>query len=88
MKISSNFTLRNIAGSWVALPVGNAVVDFTGMLTLNESGVLLWRALERGATREELLGVLLSEYDVSSEMAERDVDGFISKLLDAGCIER
>ena len=86
MKINSNFVLRSIADNWIALPVGEAVVDFRGMLTLNESGVILWRKLEGGATREELVDTLLSEYDVSRDMAESDVDAFIKRLTDAGCI--
>ena len=86
MKINSNFALRSIAGSWVALPLGEAVVDFRGMLTLNESGVILWRRREEGATREELVHALMSEYDVEPDVAEADVDAFIKRLTDAGCI--
>lgn len=87
MKIKSNFTLRNIADTWVALPLGGAAVDFTGMLTLNESGVMLWRLLEGGSTREEMADALLREYEVSYEEALSDVDAFVARLNDAGCIE-
>lgn len=87
MKIKSNFTLRNIADTWVALPLGETAVDFTGMLTLNESGVMLWRLLEGGSTREEMANALLREYEVSYEEALSDVDAFIARLNDAGCIE-
>lgn len=87
MKIKSTFALRNIAGSWVALPLGEATVDFTGMLTLNETGVLLWRMLEGGCTREDLINGLLSEYEVTEADAARDVDAFVAKLNGAGCIE-
>ena len=86
MKINSNFVLRSIADNWIALPVGEAVVDFRGMLTLNESGVILWRKLEGGATREELIDTLLAEYDVTPDVAEADVDAFVKRLTDAGCI--
>ena len=86
MKINSNFVLRSIADNWIALPIGEAVVDFRGMLTLNESGVILWRKLEGGATREELIDTLLAEYDVTPDVAEGDVDAFIKRLTEAGCI--
>ena len=86
MKINSNFVLRSIAGNWVALPIGEAVVDFRGMLTLNESGLILWRKLEGGASREELIDTLLAEYDVTPDVAEGDVDAFIKRLTEAGCI--
>lgn len=87
MRIKSNFALRSIAGTWVALPLGDATIDFTGMLTLNESGVMLWRMLEEGCTREEMAEALLKEYEVEQDEALTDVDAFINKLNDAGCID-
>ena len=87
MKIKSTFSLRSIAGNFVVLPLGEATMNFNGMLTLNETGVILWRALEGGCTREDLINALLNEYDVSLGDAERDVDEFIAKLNDAKCIE-
>lgn len=87
MRIKSTFSLRSIAGNWVALPLGEATIDFRGMLTLNESSVMLWRKLEGEASREELIEALLGEYEVSRDEATRDVDEFISKLSTAGCIE-
>lgn len=87
MKINRNFSIRNIAGAWVALPLGSKIVDFTGMLTLNETGVLLWHKLEVGATREELADALTAEYEVSREMALADVDAFVEKLYEIGCLE-
>ena len=79
--------LRQVAGTWVVLPLGQATLDFNGMLTLNESGVLLWKALEQGSSREALADVLTGEYDVSRETALADVDGFVKKLSRAGCVE-
>jgi hypothetical protein len=87
MKIKENFVLRQIAGAWVVLPLGSATLDFNGMLTLNESGVLLWRLLERGCERENLVTTLLKEYDVQTSIAEADVDEFLEKLKKAGSLE-
>ena len=87
MKIKNNFALRSIAGNWVALPLSEATVNFTGMLTLNESGVMLWRMLENGCTKDEMTEALLREYEVSKDEALADVDAFIAKLNDAGCID-
>lgn len=87
MKIKNNFVLRQVAKTWVVLPLGQATLDFNGMLALNESGVLLWKALEQGCDRETLVQVLTGEYVVSREVALADVDAFLRKLLEAGCIE-
>ena len=86
MKISENFVLRQVADTWVVLPVGQASVDFNGMLTLNESGAILWQALEKGGSREALADALLAEYEVDRATALADVDDFLKKLKGAGIV--
>ena len=87
MKIKPDFMLRKVAGSWVVVAVGMASVDFNGMLTLNESGSLLWNALTKDTDREQLIGVLTENYEVSASEAGQDVDEFLSALRRVGCLE-
>ena len=87
MKTRENFVLRQVAKTWVVLPVGQSASSFNGMLTLNSSGALLWKTLEQGASRETLVDVLTDNFTVSREVALADVDAFLAKLLDADCIE-
>lgn len=87
MKLKENFVLRQVADTWVVLPLGAASLDFNGMLTLNETGALLWKALEQGGDREKLADALTAEYDVDRATALADVDEFIQKLVSAGCAE-
>lgn len=83
MKIKDGFILREVAGSFIVVAVGSAVKDFNGIINLNETGAFLWKILESGATKEELLEKMLTEYDVSEEIARKDIDAFISKLQEA-----
>lgn len=87
MKIKENFHLRKVAGTWAVLPTGDATLDFNGILTLNESGYMLWQLLEKECSREDLAKALTEEYEVSFEEALADVDAFIQKLSEAKCIE-
>ncbi len=87
MKTKENFVLRQVAANWVVLPLGAACLDFDGMLTLNDAGVLLWRMLEQGCNPEDLVARLTSEYDVDCETASADVEEFLKKLISAGCLE-
>ena len=41
MKLNENFILRQVAKSWVVLPLREATVSLNGMVTLNDSGVML-----------------------------------------------
>ena len=87
MKIKSDFILRKVADTDVVLPLGAASVDFNGLLKLNESSVLLWKALESGADLEDLVAVLTGEYDVDSATARADIEAFIARLNEIGCLE-
>ena len=87
MKLKENFVLRQVADTWLVLPFGAASLDFNGMLTLNETGVLLWRVLEQGGDREDLADALIAEYDVDRATALADVDEFTEKLVSSGCVE-
>ena len=87
MKIKEDYVLRTVADTWVVLPLGAESVNFNGMLTLNESGALLWQAMEKGGDRETLADALMAEYIVDRAQALADADEFIAKLQDAGCLE-
>lgn len=87
MKIKDNFVLRKVAGSYVVVPVGDMSLDFSGVITLNESGAFLFELLQKGADREYLLNALLEEYNVTCEKASSDLDVFLQKVRDADVLE-
>ena len=87
MKIKKGFTVRNIAGSDIVVPVGNAEKIFNGMITLNESGAFFWNALLKDTTVDEVVKKVTSEYDVDEERAKADVEKFIEQLLENNLIE-
>ena len=86
MKLKTDFALRQVAGTWVVLPLSGAV-DFRSMLKLNETGALLWKALEQGGDRESLADALCAEYIVDRERALADVEDFLAKLNKVGCLD-
>jgi len=87
MKLKENLLLRQVADTWVVVPVGQDMLDFNGMINLNETGALLWQKLEAGADLDELTSALTAEYDVSPEEARADAQAFCSKLMEVGCLE-
>lgn len=87
MKIKEGFMLREVAGSYVVVAVGKRSEQFNGMVNLNETGAFLWKLVEQGASRDELLNSLLETYEVEREKAEQDVDKFISVLQQNNFVE-
>lgn len=87
MKIKDNFILRKISDAFVVVPIGDAVVDFSGLINLNETGAFLFKKLQDGAEEIDLVNALLKEYDVDENTAKEDVKKFIDKLKDADLVE-
>lgn len=87
MKIKKNFVLRHVVDTWMVMPLAEQAMNLNGMLTLTESGALLWKALEQGCDLDALTKVLTDEYDVTEAKAQADVAKFVEKLNQLGCIE-
>lgn len=87
MKRKDCYTKRKIAGKYVIMPTGDESFRFEGIISINESGALLWDALADDVSEEELVSVLRSVYDVSREEALEDIRAFISVAKDANLIE-
>lgn len=86
MKISKDFLLREVAGSTIVVPVGEAAARFSGMIKLNETGIYIWRKLENDTTQDAIVSALCADYDVPRETAEADVARFIGTLRAAGIL--
>lgn len=80
MKIKDGFLLKEIAGDYMVIPVGDNLVDFSAMIVLNETGVFLWEQLKDDISEEQLIDAILGEYDVDRDCAAQDVNDFISSL--------
>lgn len=86
MKVSKEMILREIAGENILIPVGETALKVHGMGRLSESGLLLWNKMQTDCTREELINVLLAEYQVDRGTAEKDVDEFVEQVGKAGLL--
>ena len=88
IQLKKGFVLRKIGAQYMAVPFGAMTNEVKGMVSLTESGYLLWQAIEKGAnTVEALADVLTSEYDVERDVAVRDINSFIDYLAQLGAIE-
>lgn len=88
MKIKEGFILRSLNGKNIVVAVGDMATQFNGLITLNSTATFLWKCLESGATEEELVAMVVSEYSLQSdEQARADVKAFVTKLLGAGILD-
>ncbi len=86
-RVKEGFIVRKIGEYVMAVPVGAQTSEMHGMIALSESGELLWNALEKGATIEELTEILTKNYEVEVAVATEDVKKFIDSLKEQGALE-
>ena len=88
MRIKKGFVLEEVAGRYLACATGDLVAEFSGLVTLNSTGAFLWSLLTEGdTTEEEMLSRMLSEYEVSEDVARADISAFVKKLRDGGILD-
>lgn len=88
MKAAENMMLREIAGEYILIPVGEMAMHLHGMISLSESGLLLWKRLQKESSEDDLVQCILNEYDVNRETAKEDVRAFLSKMDQLGILCR
>jgi hypothetical protein len=85
MKIKEGFELMNVCGENVIVAHGKGNIDFSRVISLNESAAYLWnKVLGTDFTAEQLADLLMEEYDVSRETALTDCNKMMQDWLDAG----
>ena len=56
------------------------------MITVNELGKFIWENLEKVQDENDLLQLILDEYEVDRDVAKKDLDEFLQVLKDMDII--
>ncbi len=74
------YASRQVGGEYVIVPVRDNVAQMNTLITLNEVGSFIWDRLAQDATVESLAAAIVAEFDVSLEIAKRDLGAFLTSL--------
>ena len=88
MKVEKEFVLREIAGDYIIIPTGKTVLDFNGLITVNEVGASRWNMLQEEVSLDDLVNGILNEYDVEEEIAREDIQEFLTSLETGGILKK
>ncbi len=88
MRVDKEFVLREIAGDYIIIPTGKTVLEFNGLVTVNEVGVSLWKMLQNEVTFDDLVNGILEEYDVEEAVAREDIREFLDKIIESGILAK
>lgn len=87
MKIKDGYVLREVAGNYFIIPIGEESINSSRMITVNESGRLIWEALQKQTDFDGIMQKMLDVYEVCEEELSRDVKEFLQTLKNAGILE-
>ena len=88
MKIKPGFELKNICGENIIIAHGLQNIDFSKVITLNESAALAWNAvIDKDFTEQDIIEVLTAEYDVDLATAQKDANTLIASWRSAGLLQ-
>lgn len=87
MKIKEGFIVRDVGGKTIAVAAGDAGKDFDSMITLNSTGKFLFELLQTERTNQQLIELLIDNYDIDVKTATNDVENFINKIREANLFE-
>ena len=88
MKAKNGFKLRNVCGENIIVADGIENIDFSRIISMNESAAYLWKNIqEQEFDSEKLVSLLLEEYEIDEGTARADVKKLIDKWKEAGIIE-
>lgn len=81
MKIDARYKVREMAGEHVVIVQGRYGADMTRVVSLNQTSLYLWNALEgREFDAAEAARLLSERYGVDGATALRDAQAWIGKL--------
>ena len=87
MKIREGFVLRQVADSWMAVPVGSMAGKIHGLVALNETAADIWNILQDDHSEDEVVEILALNYDEEKEVLRQSVRAFLKELEDQEMLE-
>ena len=89
MKLKKDFKLLQICGENIITAEGMQAIDFSKLVSLNETATFLWKEAEKQGefTTESLAEALCKVYDVSEAHALADCQTIVSQWTQEGLAE-
>jgi hypothetical protein len=77
---NEDFVFRTINDETILVPIRGNVGDMGCIYNLNEVGAFVWDHLDGKRPLADIKNMIIEEFDVSSDQAEKDVRDFVIQL--------
>lgn len=95
MRTKKGFRVNEICGSHVIVAEGKENIDFSDIISLNDSALLLWNSIDgKDFTIDDLADILVNNYEIDDDtplpraIALKDAQELVDQWLNAGIITK
>lgn len=87
MKIKKGFELREMCGEHIIIGTGVENIDFSKVISLNESAAWLWKEVEgKDFTPVTMAALLVERYEVDADVALADAEKLANQWISVGIV--
>ena len=86
-RINPDFILREIAGEYTIIPIGDNNVFSNAVMAPNETAVFLWEAFQQPSTIQDVVVEAMQKYDVTEEQIYKSISNFVKQSLEFKVLE-
>lgn len=87
MRINEGFVLREICDEHIIIGTGIENIDFSRVISLNDSAAYLWNSVkDSDFTLEKMVSLLMEEYDVDEVTALADATALVHQWISVGVV--
>ena len=89
MKAKKGFNLRQVCGEYIIVAEGDENIDFSNIISMNESSAFLWKEIKDLASFniDYLVNKMTEEYEIDVDTARRDITTLVAEWGQSGIIE-
>jgi len=79
---------RKIADETILVPIRGKLADMQKIFSLNPVAAFIWKQLEQGVVVNDILSMMINEFDVEEKTAEQDLLELINAFLAENLVEQ
>ena len=89
MKVKNGFNLREVCGEHIIVAEGDENIDFSNIISMNESSAYLWEEVQKMSTFtvDNLVELICNQYEIDEATARKDAVALAAQWGTAGIIE-
>ena len=89
MKVKKGFNLREVCGEHIIVAEGDENIDFSNIISMNESSAYLWEEVQKMGTFtvDNLVELICNQYEIDETTARKDAIALAAQWGTAGIIE-